>query len=194
MVESIQHKLDRVRPPRVQITYDVEIGNAIVMKELPFIVGILADLSAKGADKLPELSQREFVYIDRDNFDDVLKAAAPRIALSVKDTLNPENTKTNIALKFSAMDDFNPASIVRQVPELNELFNKRQKLIDITSKLDGNNALDRLIKQLSTDKDKQQELLNLCKAETTEETPAESTTTEPTTEKPETPVEEENNE
>ncbi len=191
MVESIQHKLDRVRPPRVQITYDVEIGNAIVMKELPFIIGIMADLSAKGANKLPELEQREFVYIDRDNIDDVLKAAAPRLGLSVRDTVNPETEKTNISLNFESMADFNPASIVRRVPELNEIFLKRQKLVDITSKLDGNNALDKLIRELSTDKTKQQELFDLCNTGTAA---ADSEVTAESEDEQEPPVKEDNNE
>src|SRR5204862_4445270 len=87
MPESTQHKLDRVRPPRVQITYDVEIGDAIVMKELPFVVGIMSDLSGKPAEPLPPLKERKYVEIDRDNFNDIMKATGPRLALRVDNKL-----------------------------------------------------------------------------------------------------------
>src|SRR3989440_12847291 len=83
MPESTQHKLDRVRPPRVQITYDVEIGDAIVMKELPFVVGIMSDLSGKPAEPLPPLKERKYVEIDRDNFNEIMKSIGPRLALRV---------------------------------------------------------------------------------------------------------------
>ena len=90
MAESTQHVLSRVRPPRVQITYDVEIGGAIEKKELPFIVGILADLSGKPSAPLPKVKDRKFVEIDRDNFNDVLASAKPRLALRVANRLKPE--------------------------------------------------------------------------------------------------------
>src|SRR5436309_8496079 len=104
--QSTQHKLDRVRPPRVQITYDVEIGDAIQMKELPFVAGILADLSGKPAEALPTLKDRKFVEIDRDNFNDVLAAAAPRLALRVPNRLAKDDSMLNVELQFKSMDDF----------------------------------------------------------------------------------------
>src|SRR5947209_12482097 len=90
MPESTQHKLDRVRPPRVQITYDVEIGDAIVMKELPFVVGIMSDLSGKPAEPLPPLKERKYVEIDRDNFNDIMKSIGPRLALRADNRLRSE--------------------------------------------------------------------------------------------------------
>src|SRR6476619_7675941 len=100
--ESTQHKIDRVRPPRVQITYDVETGGAIEMKELPFVVGVLADLSGKPEEALPTLKdpKRKFVEIDRDNFDDVLKGSKPRVAFKVDNKLTNDDTKMGIELKF----------------------------------------------------------------------------------------------
>ena len=110
MPESTQHKLDRVRPPRVQITYDVEIGDAIVMKELPFIVGIMADLSGHPVEALPPLKERKYVEIDRDNFNDIMKAIGPRLALRVKNTLSSGNgsgdENLNVELKFNSIEDF----------------------------------------------------------------------------------------
>jgi type VI secretion system protein ImpB len=113
--ESTQHKLDRVRPPRVHMTYDVEIGDAIVMKELPFVVGVLADLSGKPDEPLPLLRDRKFVDIDRDNFNEVLKGAKPRLAFRVDNKLTSDDTKLGVELRFTNMDDFEPERVVQQV-------------------------------------------------------------------------------
>lgn len=141
MPESLQHKLDRVRPPRVQITYDVETGGAIEKKELPFVVGIMADLS--GANK-PEtqLKERKFIEIDRDNFNDVMKSIAPTFKASVANQMTPEGADIPVEISFNSMDDFTPSAIVKNVPELARLLHVRQKLNDLLAKLDGNEALD----------------------------------------------------
>src|SRR5919112_3017687 len=104
--ESIQSKLGRVRPPRVHITYDVEVGDAIQLKELPFVVGVLADLSGKPDEPLPRLKDRKFVEIDRDNFNKVLAGMKPRLAFPVDNKLQNDGTKINVELKFSHIDDF----------------------------------------------------------------------------------------
>ena len=148
MPESTQHKLDRVRPPRVQITYDVEIGDAIVMKELPFVVGIMADLSGKPEAPLPPLKERKYVEIDRDNFNDIMKSIAPRLALSVKNTLADDGTKLNVELKFSHLDDFGPIQVLKQVEPMRKLFEARTRLADLLTKLDGNDALDSLLQDI----------------------------------------------
>src|ERR1051325_2205447 len=122
MPESLQHKLDRVRPPRVQITYDVETGSAIQKKELPFVVGILPDLYGKPAEAPPPLKERKFIEIDRDNFNDVLAPAAPRRALPVDNALASEGGKLNIELKFQHIDDFGPLNIIQQVAPLKKLY------------------------------------------------------------------------
>jgi type VI secretion system protein ImpB len=158
MAESTQHKLDRIRPPRVQITYDVEIGGAIQKKELPFVVGILADLSGKPENPLPPLKERKFVEIDRDNFNDVLASIQPRVVASVDNHLTKDGGKTNVELKFKSMDDFTPAQLVLQVDALKKLFESRQKLNDLLAKLDGNDALDGMLQQAGGNPDQIKQL------------------------------------
>jgi type VI secretion system protein ImpB len=148
MAESTQQKLTRVRPPRVQITYDVETGGAIQMKELPFVAGILADLSGKPAEALPKVKDRKFVEIDRDNFNDVLRSSAPRLTLRVDNKLQNDGSKVNVQLDFNSMDDFEPASIVKQVEPLRKLMEARQRLTDLLQKLDGNDKLDSLLQDV----------------------------------------------
>lgn len=148
--ESIQHKLDRVRPPRVLITYDVEVGGAIARKELPFVVGVLADLSGHPAQPLPAMRDRKFVEIDRDNFNQVMTAISPRLALRVPNKLEPgSNTSLNAELSFRQPDDFGPLSIIEQVEPLRKLFEARSRLSDLLSKMDGNDTLEGLLAQAS---------------------------------------------
>lgn len=153
MAESIQHKLDRVRPPRVQITYDVETGGAIQKKELPFVVGILADLSGKQENPLPPLKERKFVEIDRDNFNDVLASIQPRVVTSVDNHLSKDGGQTSVELLFRNMDDFTPSKLVLQVEGLRKLFESRQKLNDLLAKLDGNDTLDGMLQQVGGNQD-----------------------------------------
>jgi type VI secretion system protein ImpB len=162
MAESTQHKLDRIRPPRVQITYDVETGGAIQMKELPMVVGIMADLAGQPAEPLPPLKERRFVEIDRDNFNDILGAMAPRLTCRVDNTLSNDNTKLNVELHFHHMDDFHPLQVLKQVQPLNKLFEARQRLRDLLVKLDGNDQLDSLLQSVLANTESLQEL----KAET----------------------------
>jgi type VI secretion system protein ImpB len=158
MPESTQKKLSRIRPPRVQITYDVEIGDAIQMKELPFVAGVMADLSGAPAEALPKLKDRKFVEIDRDNFNDVLASCAPRLALRVDNRLAKDDTKLNVELKFRSIDDFNPAAVVKQIEPLNKLFEARQRLMDLLAKLDGNDKLDALLQEIVANPDNQKAL------------------------------------
>lgn len=153
MAESTQHKLDRVRPPRVQITYDVEIGDAIEKKELPLVVGILSDLSGKPEVPLPKMGERRFVEIDRDNFNEVLSSIAPRLAVQVENTIGGDGSKLNVELKFSQFDDFDPVSIVKQVTPLRRLYDARQRLRDLLTKLDGNDDLDKLLQEVVANTD-----------------------------------------
>jgi len=169
MAESTQHKLDRVRPPRVQITYDVEIGGAIQMKELPFVVGIMSDLSGNPEKPLPKLKQRKFVEIDRDNFNDVLAAAGPRLAFQVDNKLANDGTRFNVEMKFSHMDDFNPVNILKQVEPLRKLFEARQRLSDLIGKLDGNDDLDKLLQDIVANTEGLQEIKAQTSAEGGEE-------------------------
>lgn len=148
MAESTQHTLDRVRRPRVQITYDVEIGDAIEKKELPFVAGIMADLSGVPEKPLPKLKDRKFVDIDRDNFDDVMKAAKPRLVCQVDNKLANDDTKLNIELKFNSIEDFNPVRVLEQVQPLKRLYEARKRLSELLTKLDGNDDLDRLLQDV----------------------------------------------
>jgi type VI secretion system protein ImpB len=158
MPESTQKKLSRIRPPRVQITYDVEIGDAIQMKELPFVAGILADLSGKPAEALPKLKDRKFVEIDRDNFNDVLASCAPRLALRVDNKLADDDSKLNVELNFRSIDDFDPVEVVKQIEPLRKLFDARQRLMDLLAKLDGNDKLDALLQEIVSNPDNQKAL------------------------------------
>jgi type VI secretion system protein ImpB len=146
MSESLQHKLDRVRKPRVHITYDVEVGNAIQLKELPFVVGVMGDFSGKPAEALPKLKDRKFVEIDRDNFNQVLAGAKPRLAYQVDNKLDPASgTKMNVELKFNNMDDFEPEQVVKQVEPLAKLLDTRNKLKELLNKMDGNDKLEQML-------------------------------------------------
>ncbi len=147
--ESLQHKLDRVRAPRVQITYDVEIGGAIDMKELPFVVGVLADLSGKPEEPLPKLKDRKFVEIDRDNFNQVLEGMKPRLAFRVDNKLGgKEDSQIAVELKFKSLDDFHPEQVAAQVEPLKKLIEARRRLAELRNKLDGNDKLDELLQDV----------------------------------------------
>src|SRR5262245_35398601 len=150
MPESLQHKLSRVRRPRVHITYDVETGSAIQKKELPFVVGILADLSGRPAAAPKPMKERSFVEIDRDNLNQVMASIAPRLELQVENTVTKKGT-LNLELKFKSMDDFNPLSIVDQVEGLKKMYEVRQRLSDLLTKLDGNENLDTLLTKVGGD-------------------------------------------
>ncbi|NMM44356.1 type VI secretion system contractile sheath small subunit [Rhodospirillaceae bacterium KN72] len=168
MSDSIQHKIGRVRPPRVQITYDVEIGNAIQMKELPFVMGMIADLSGKPEQPLPKMKERKFVEIDRDNFNDILASIKPRLAFQVDNTMAGEDSedggKMNVELNFRSMEDFEPVQVVNQIEPLRKLYAARQRLTDLLTKLDGNDDLDALLRDMVSDADKQAEVKKLLEA------------------------------
>ena len=143
--ESTQHKLDRIRPPRVHITYDVELGGAIELKELPFVVGVLGDFSGKPDQPLPRVRDRKLIEIDRDNFDQVLAGMKPRLALRVDNKLTDDGSKMNTELRFNKIEDFEPDNVVQQVEPLRKLVEARQRLGDLMSKMDGNDRLEELL-------------------------------------------------
>lgn len=147
MAESLQKWLGRNRPPRVQITYDVELGGAIEKRELPLVVGLLADLSGMPEAPLPKLKERRFVEIDRDNFNEVMGKLAPRLELSVPNAITGEGNMP-LVLNFANIDDFAPEPLVNQVPALKRLLDARQQLRDLLSKLDGNDELDKLLEDI----------------------------------------------
>ncbi len=146
--ESTQHKLDRVRAPRVHITYDVEVGGAIQLKELPFVVGVLGDFSGQPAEPLPRLKERKFVTIDRDNFNQVLAGMKPRLAFKVDNKLTDDDTKLGVELEFRSMEDFEPEQVVKQVEPLRKLLEARQRLSDLVHKIDGNEKLENMLQEI----------------------------------------------
>lgn len=152
--DSLQHKLDRVRRPRVQITYDVETNGALQKVELPFVVGVMADLSGQPKDPLKAVKDRKFVNIDRDNFDDVLNRSAPRLAFRVDNKLTNDNSQLAVELNFKNMDDFTPAKVAEQVGPLKELLEMRQRLSQLLNKMEGNDKLEQLLSDVlgSTEK------------------------------------------
>ena len=156
--ESTQHKLDRVRSPRVHITYDVEIGDAIEMKELPFVMGVLADLSGKPEAPLPRLRDRKFVEIDRDNFNDVLKGMKPHLAFRVDNKLTDDDTKLGVELRFQNLDDFSPEHVAEQVEPLKKLMEVRQQLKGLLAKTDGNDRLAERLQEIISNTEKLQQL------------------------------------
>ena len=145
--ESTQHKLDRVRSPRVHITYDVEVGGAIELKELPFVVGVLGDYTGQPTEPLPKLKDRKFVEIDRDNFDAVLEGMKPHLSFAVENKLSEEASAPDLKvdLNFKSMEDFEPQNIARQIKPLNELLELRTRLADLRGRLQGNDKLEELL-------------------------------------------------
>ena len=172
-MSSLQHKLDRVRRPRVQITYDVETNGAMEKKELPFVVGVLADLSGQPTSPLRPLKERKAVMIDRDNFNDVMARATPRVAMKVQNRLTDEDTKLAVELNFKSMDDFDPARIAEQVPALKKLLEMRLELTQLLSKMEGNDKLDQLLGEILSNTEKAKSLakeLGIESPDTTTET------------------------
>src|SRR5438128_7828943 len=154
MAESMQHKLDRVRRPRVHITYEVHTGGAMKKVELPFVVGVLADLSGQPKEALRPLKERKAVNIDRDNFNDVLARAGARLALRVPNKLTDPNSKLAVELNFKHMDDFEPARVAEQIGPLKELLEMRQELIQLLSRMEGNDKLEQLLADVLANSEK----------------------------------------
>ena len=146
--ESLQKKVGRVRPPRVHITYDVQVGDAIVKRDLPFVVGVMADLSGMPQKPLPAISKRKFVDIDRDNVNDVMKKIGPRLAFKVPNRLSEDDTKLNVELRFESMDDFQPAKVAQQITPLRKLLDLRNSFANLRSSLIGNDKLEGLLQEI----------------------------------------------
>jgi type VI secretion system protein ImpB len=144
---STQHKLDRVRPPRVHVTYDVEIGDAIELKELPFVMGVLGDFTGQPEQPLPRLRDRKFVEVNPDNFDTVLEGMKPHLSFSVENKLSEDSNAANLKvdLHFKSLEDFEPEQVARQVKPLRELLELRTKLSDLRGSLQGNDKLEELL-------------------------------------------------
>jgi type VI secretion system protein ImpB len=158
--ESTQQKLSRVRPPRVQITYDVEVGDAIELKELPFVVGVLGDLTGQPAEPLAPMKERKFVEINPDNFDAVLANMGPRVAYTVDNELSDEvdAKQLKVDLQFESLDDFSPEQVARHVEPLRQLLELRTKLSDLRGSLQGNDKLDEALFEAVTNTELREKL------------------------------------
>jgi type VI secretion system protein ImpB len=158
--ESVHKKLERVRAPRVHVTYDVEVGDAIEVKELPFVMGVLADLSGQPTDPLPRLKDRRFVEVTPDNFDSVLESMKPHLAFAVDNKLSddPNAGQIKVDLNFKSLSDFDPAQVANQVKPLKELMDLRTKLSDLRGQLQTNEKLDDLLMDVVGDKAKLEKL------------------------------------
>jgi type VI secretion system protein ImpB len=158
--ESTQAKLARVRPPRVQISYEVNAGDAIEIKEIPFVMGVLGDFSGMPTEPLEELKKRKFVEVTPDNFDDVLAKIKPHLAFSVDNKLSdaPGQEKLKVDLNFRALEDFEPENVARQVPALREMLDMRRKLADLRGSLQTNDALERELQEIVNNTEKMKQL------------------------------------
>jgi type VI secretion system protein ImpB len=152
--ESVQKRLQKVRAPRVQMTYDVEIGDAIENKELPFVVGVVGDFGGDPAMAKKALKDRNFVNIDTDNFDQVLGGVAPVATFRVPNHLSAEGGEFGVQLQFREMSDFRPESVVQQVAPLKGLLDARTKLADLRNKLAGNDKLEDILSEVLTNTEK----------------------------------------
>jgi type VI secretion system protein ImpB len=145
---AVHKKLERVRKPRVHITYDVETGGAAVKKELPFVVGVLGDFSGNPTTPLKPLKDRKFTQIDRDNFNDVMSKVAPELNMKVQNTLAGDGSEMAVSLKFNSMEDFEPGRVIQQVEPLRKLLETRNKLNDLLSKADRSEELEGLLEDV----------------------------------------------
>ena len=170
MADSLQDKLNRVRKPRVHITYDVETNGAEVKKELPFVVGVMGDYSGDNQAAKKSLRERKFVNIDRDNFDEIMEKVDPTLDLKVKDeTSDDPDKQVGVSLQFNSIEDFEPQNVVQQVPALKELLEARNRLRDLLSKADRSEELEGLLEKVLADTDKMASLTK----EVDERSPAE---------------------
>ena len=157
--DSVQQRLGRVRPPRVQLTYDVEVGDAIEQKEIPFVVGVMGDFTGQpDPDKpLPKLKDRAFVQVDMDNFDEVMAGMVPRASFRVPNKLAGEG-EFGVNLQFNSMEDFRPESVVQQVDPLRKLLEARTKLSDLRNKLAGNEKLEDALAEVLSNTEQRQRI------------------------------------
>ena len=146
--ESVQKKLQRIRPPRVQLTYDVEVGDGKEVKELPFVIGVLGDFSAASELEKTKLKDKKFINVDLDNIDEVMESLAPRANFQVENTLTEEGGRMLIDLTFNSMQDFRPENVVQQVDPLRKLVEARERLTELRNKISNNERLEDLLDEV----------------------------------------------
>jgi type VI secretion system protein ImpB len=145
-----QKFIGRNRPPRVQIEYDVEVYGSEKKVQLPFVVGVMADLSGKPVEPLPPVEERKFLEVDIDNFDERMKAIKPRVAFQVPNTLTGEGNMA-VEMTFDKMDDFSPAAVAKSVEPLNKLLTARQQLANLIAYMDGKSGAEDVLQKLLAD-------------------------------------------
>ncbi len=158
--ESVQKKLQRIRPPRVQLTYDVEIGDGKEAKELPFVVGVMGDFSAASEVEKTKLKDKKFINVDLDNIDDVMQSMAPRAAFDVGNTLTEQGGRMHVDLTFNSMDDFRPEHVAQQVEPLRKSVEARERLTDLRNKISNNERLEDLLDEVLKNTDQVRKLSN----------------------------------
>ncbi|HHW51612.1 type VI secretion system contractile sheath small subunit [Acinetobacter towneri] len=156
--ESVQKKLQRIRPPRVQLTYDVEVGDGIASKELPFVVGVMGDFSAASEVEKTKLKDKKFINVDLDNIDEVMQSLVPRAAFQVENTLTAEGGKLSVDLIFNSMEDFRPEQVVQQVDPLRKLLEARERLTDLRNKISNSERLEDLLDEVLNNTDQIRQL------------------------------------
>lgn len=155
---SVHDKLERVRKPRVHITYQVETEGAAVVRELPFVVGVMGDFSGDPTEPLKPMKDRKFIQIDRDNFNDVMARMTPGLNMKVENTLKGDGSEMAVNLKFKSMADFEPAKVVDQVEPLRKLMDTRNKLRDLMSKVDRSEDLEQVLDKVLQNSDELKKL------------------------------------
>ena len=148
---SSQKFIARNRAPRVQIEYDVELYGAQKKVQLPFVMGVLSDLSGKPADPLAPVAERKFLEVDVDNFDSRMKAMKPRVAFQVDNVLTDKGGNLSVDLTFDSMDDFSPAAVARKVDSLSKLLDARQQLQNLVTYMDGKSGAEELLAKVLAD-------------------------------------------
>ena len=164
--QSIQKKLQRVRPPRVQIEYEVNVGDAIEIKEIPFVMGVLGDFAGQPTEEQARLKDRKFVEVTPDNFDEVISSMKPHLAYSVENKLSedPDAPKLKVDLNFRSLDDFSPEAVAKQVTPLKKLLDLRTRLSDLRGTLQTNEKLDEVLQDVVNNSDKLEQLRSSVKA------------------------------
>jgi type VI secretion system protein ImpB len=168
MSSSIHDKLKRVRKPRVHITYEVETEGAVVVKELPFVVGVIGDFSGNPTEPLKPIKDRKFIQIDRDNINDVMKRMTPGLNMRVENTLADDGSEMSVQLKFNSMEDFDPTNVVKQVEPLRKLLETRDRLRDLLTKVDRSEDLEQLLEQVLQNTDELKKLSSELGVDTTD--------------------------
>ena len=158
MAESSQKRVGRVRPPRVQITYDVEDGGATATRELPLVAGVVSDLSGDASDPVA-YEERKFVEVEQGRLDPLMKRIGPKLKFAVDDEISGrDGAEIGVDLSFGSIDDFSPMGVAAQIPQTAKLLEARQRLADLYGKIESNEMLDGILGEILADEDKQEQL------------------------------------